>query len=211
MSTGKLAKITARSAADVCVKLQLDEAAQKLLTPALTPAEFLDALMAKELWIDAVRFLGMALPKREGVWWALQCAKTAPAPTPQAGAALQLAEKWVLATTEDHRQPANAAAEAAGLGTPAGLTALAVFMSGGSMAPPESAQVPPPEHLTGTMVGNAVIMAALLPKPAEADGKFRQFLALGVEVAQGTNRWKEPPAPPAPAAKPAARPAAPAR
>jgi hypothetical protein len=210
MATGNLVKIKARTAAEICENLELDEESQKLLTPALTPGEFLDALMAQELWIDACRFLALALPKREAVWWALLCAKTDPAPTPPATAALQLAEKWVLETSEENRQPGQAAAEAAGLGTPAGLTALAVFVSGGSMAPPEVSQVPPAEHLTGTVVGNALIMAALLPTPAEADGKFRQFLATGIEVAQGTNRWKEPTAPAA-ATKTAARPAAPTR
>jgi hypothetical protein len=65
----------------------------------------------------------------------------------------------------------------------------------------------PPEHMPGTVVGNAAIMAALLPTPVEANEKFPNLLAIGIEVAKGANRWKEePPAPPGKPAPPARAP-----
>ncbi len=206
MATGPLSKITVATAATVCMDLELDEEARKLLRDNIRPAEFLDALIAKELWIDACRFLALALPKREAVWWSIQCAKLGPEQTPEGTAALQAAEKWVLEMTEEHRRPCQALSETAGIGTPAGLAALAVFVSGGSISAPDLPAVLPPHHMTGTVVGNAAIMAALLPKPADSVEKFPKLVAIGVEVAKGTNRWKESPPPP-----PSAKPHAPAR
>jgi hypothetical protein len=197
MATGPLTKITAATAAAVCIDLELDEESRKLLREHVRPAEFLDALIAKELWIDACRFLAMAMPKREAIWWAIQCAKLGPELPPDGAEAVQAAEKWLLEKNEANRRACQGLSEKAGIGTPAGLAALAVFTSGGSIVAPDLPAVLAPDHITGTVVGNAAIMAALLPTPVEANEKFPKLLALGVEIAKGTNRWKEPPPPPA--------------
>jgi hypothetical protein len=75
---------------------------------------------------------------------------------------------------------------------------VAAFWSGGSLAPPNVAEVPPGEHLTPGAVANAVLLAAVLSEPEKAAEKFRKFFALGVEVAEDKNRWpEEKPAQPA--------------
>jgi hypothetical protein len=56
----------ARTAAAVAGPLDLSDAARGLITPALAPRQFLDALTAAGLTDDAVRFLAAALPKRGG-------------------------------------------------------------------------------------------------------------------------------------------------
>jgi hypothetical protein len=53
--------------------------------------------------------------------------------------------------------------------------------------------VPPGEQLTATAVASAVILTAVQTEPEKADEKFKRFLTLGIEVAEGANRWKEPP------------------
>jgi uncharacterized protein DUF6931 len=189
-----LAKIPAPKAAAICENYEVEEPARALLTPTQTPQQFIDTLIAKELCADACRFLAQALPKREAIWWAWQCAaKAAPPKAPdKAAAALQLVEKWILKPIEPNRRPAMEAAEAAGIGTPAGSTALAVFFSGGSMAPPDLPPVAPPEHLAGVAAGNAVILSALLGEPDKATARYHTCLNLGLEIATGTNRWREP-------------------
>src|ERR1051326_6159110 len=110
-----------------------------LLRDGQPPREFLNLLVEKALFPDAVRFLAHALPKREAVWWACLCAgqvfaTEAPA---KMTAALRAAEQWVEEPSEDHRRAALPAAEVAEFGTPGGCAALAAFWSGGSLGPPK--------------------------------------------------------------------------
>jgi hypothetical protein len=93
--------------------------------------------------------------------------------------------------SEANRQAAQAAAEKAGVGTPAGCAAMAAFWSGGSLAPANLPAVPPAENLTGQGVAGAVLLAVVQKEPAKAPQKFRQFVALGVEVGKGSKRWQE--------------------
>jgi hypothetical protein len=203
MGESELAQVTASTAREVAAKAELDDPATKLLNDQQTPHEFLDLLIQKQLWPDACRFLGQALPRREAVWWAYQCVLQAgnPPPDSPAGTALQLAEKWVLGPTEENRQPAMDTAKAAGVGSPAGATALAVSFSGGSMTAPDQIAVPPPDHVTGSIVATVVIMLATQGDPAKVSEAYQGLLALGIDVAKGTSRWKEP-APPPPAQTP---------
>jgi hypothetical protein len=193
MSSNGLAKVTAKTAAEVCKHFPLGEEAKKLLGDGLTPAQFLTALIEKQQFPDAVRFLAHALPKREAVWWACLCARATAGPNPPApiAAALQAAEKWVVDPSEENRRAAMPAAEAAEFKTPAGCAAVAAFWSGGSLGPPNVPAVPPGEYLTAHGVAGAVMLAAVQAEPEKAPEKYRQFLAQGIEVANGANRWKE--------------------
>lgn len=168
-----------------------------LLRPEHTPRQFLDALAKAGLLADAVRFLAFLLPRREAVWWAVQCVKQVPAfaTGEKAAAALAAAEKWAADPTDDHRRAAYAAGEAAELSTPAGCAAVAAFLSEGSLAPPHLQTVPPPASAGPSVVGSAVVLAAVSAEPEKADEKYRAFLVLGDAVAAGTNRWAVRPGP----------------
>jgi hypothetical protein len=192
MSNGTLAKVTAKTAAEVCKHFQLGDEAKKLLRDGMTPRQFLDVLVQKEQFPDAARFLAHALPKREAVWWACLCARQAAGSNLPAkpAAALQAAERWTADPSEDNRRKAQAAAEAAEMGTPAGCAAMAAFWSGGSLAPPNVPAVPPGEFLTAHGVAGAVMLAAVITQPEKAPEKYRKFFALGTEVGNGTNKWK---------------------
>ena len=194
MSTGTLAKVPAKTAAEICNRCALGDEAKELLRPGATPRQFLDALVEKEQFADAVRFLAHALPKREAVWWGCVCVRQVLAsgkPPATDTAALQAAEKWVAAPSEENRQEALPAAEATEYGTPAGTLAAAAFFSGGSLAPPDLPAVPPPDTSTANMVAGGVDLAAVQTQPEKAAEKYRKFIATGIEVASGTNRWKE--------------------
>lgn len=192
MSNGTLALVSAKTAAEVCKHFHLGEEAQKLLKPEQGPQAFLDLLIEKQQFADAARFLAHAMPKREAIWWASQVARqvAGPSPSPAVATALRTVETWVASPTEENRRPAMAAAEAAELTTPAGCAAAAVFFSGGSLAPPEVKPMPPGEWLTAQAVTGAIMLAPVLREPEKAPEKYRKFLALGIEVARGTSKWK---------------------
>ena len=193
---------TAQTAAAIGRGLQLEDAAQALLREQQTPRQYLDALTDAGHFPDAVRFLAAALPKREAVWWACQCARAARgnALAEPAAAALAAAEKWVADPSDANRRAAFTTAEPAGIGTPEGAAAVAAFFSGGSLAPPNLPAVAPGEHLTASSVAGAVLLTAVLTEPEKAAEKYRRFLSLGLDVNEGVNRWKE--ALPAPTAAP---------
>src|ERR671937_2023253 len=102
MSNG-LAKVTAKTAAEVCKHFPLGDEAKKLLRDGQTPAQFLDLLIEKQQFPDAVRFLAHALPKREAVWWACLSGRSVAgsSPPPPIAGALQAAEKWVSDPSEN--------------------------------------------------------------------------------------------------------------
>src|SRR5437763_2161431 len=105
MSNGTLAKVTAKTAAEVCKRFTPGEEAKQLLRDTMTPRQYLDALIEKQQFPDAIRFLAHALPKREAVWWACVCARgtTGPNAPPKITAALQAADKWCSDPSEDTR------------------------------------------------------------------------------------------------------------
>jgi hypothetical protein len=191
MASGPLSKISMKSASDVCARFELGEEARPLLRPGLTPAQYLDLLMDKQHYQDAARFLAHGLPKREAVWWACACAKTAAgANTARAvSAAIKAAERWATDPSEEHRRATMPAAEEARFGSPAGCAALAAFFSGGSLGPPNVADIPPADTLTADAVAGAVMMAVVIHEPEKATEKYRTFLGRGIDIANGKNLW----------------------
>ncbi len=163
-----------------------------LLRPELHPLDFVALLMEKALFPDAVRFIAHALPKREAVWWAWVCARRSAGETPQPKikSALDATEKWIAQPNDDNRRSAMAAAQKAELDTAAGCAGLAAFFSGGSLAPPDAAPVPPGEFLAAKAVSGAVIFAAIAKQPERAPEKFRSFVAQGVEVTNRVKLWE---------------------
>ena len=180
----------AKTAAEICAKFEPTEPAAKLLTAAMQPKQFLDLLIQKELFMDAVHFLVRTLSIREAVWWAAVCGKPAAgAPAPVADAHKK-ADAWVHEPTDDLRRAAHDAAQVAGVGTPVGLACEAIFFAEGSIGPKDLKTIPPPEGLAHKMAANSVILASVAD-PKTIPSKFKQHLALGQDVAAGKNRWKE--------------------
>lgn len=187
MSDKKLIKVTAKSAAEVCKRFELSDEVKSLLEQNATPEGFLRALLEKQLYQDAVRFLAFALPKREATWWACLCARAAlgDKPRPETVNALALAEKWVYEPTEDTRRAAMAAAETAKFDAPSAWAAAAAFWSTGSIAPPETPMIMAPDDQTGKAVIGAVLLAAVSTGPEKINDLCRSFLSQGLDIAQG--------------------------
>ncbi len=183
----ELKKITAATAIEVCALFELEEEGESLLTAEQTPTQFLQTLIENECFIDAAHFMACALPKREAVWLACLAAHTTldEKSTLPIQNAIQTAEAWVKQPTQENCQPNQAAAEAAGFDTAAGLAAAAAFWSGESLTSPEMPPVPPPAELTGTAVWGAITLAALTVEPEKADEKYQFFTKQAIDIANG--------------------------
>ncbi|MEP6690686.1 MAG: hypothetical protein ABJD07_05980 [Gemmatimonadaceae bacterium] len=176
--------------AQLCDLAEVSDDAKGALRPEHAPQDLVAALVAGELFADAVRVMAHALPKREGVWWAWMCARRA-ASSPGAAEADALAatERWIAQPTEPNRRAAFDASQSATLETAAGCAALAAFLTSGSVAPPNVAAVPPPAFASAKAIAGGVTIAAVKTDPEHAPEKFRAFIQQSLDVAQRINLW----------------------
>lgn len=196
MTLPALKKIADKPAAAASKGLEFSEQALALSVKDESARAWLEKLDSAALHEDAIKLLAGALPKRECVHWALTCSReaTVKVSTPEQVAALDAAAKWTTDPTDVNRRAAGKASETALLDNTAGCTALAAFMSEGSLAPPELTAVPPAEHLCALSAGVAIQLAAQMDGPLQANKHLRRFFELGVKLAGEPAPW-EPPAP----------------
>lgn len=182
-----LAAVEVETAAEICDKCSLREEAVELLEDGMTPSGFLAALMGEELYPDAIKFLAQALPKRQAIIWARDCARNAAGAQPRdlEKACLDAIDRWLASPEEDTRRAAMDLADEAEYATAAAATAAAAGWTEGSMGPAEYDDVPPPENLTGTMVSTAVLLAVAVVDPQEARETQAQLLQKGIDLAAG--------------------------
>jgi hypothetical protein len=179
------------TAAEICRRFEPSEAARRLLTPTLSPKAYLKLLDAHHLFADGIRFVAYALPCREAVWWGCLCAWSVYRPKPPENVALALNALvvWVQEPTEEGRRTAEAMIEVAGVDTPAGGLAAAVFLSGDNIAPPKQPEVKPKPFLWCKVLAGAVTLAANLGPPEKKKQRERQFLTLADEVIELRTHW----------------------
>lgn len=188
MASAVLPKVSAMAAAYLCQYFALTDEAKPLLEDNPDITTFLTRLIEKEYYLDAIRLLALALPKREAAWWACLSVRDSltPKTPPTDIAALNAAENWVYKPTEENRRAASASAEATKFDTAAGWAAMAAFWTGGSMTPPNTPVVPPTDDLTGKAVGGAVLLAAAVSGDAEKiKEKQKKYLVQGIDIAKG--------------------------
>lgn len=187
MNNNELIKISAPSAHLICQQLELEDEAKQLLNSEQTPLQYLLLLVENKAFPDAIRFLAMALPKREAVWWACVSARGSitDKTKPQVIAALTAAEAWVYQPTEENRRGAMALAEATEFNGAGSWAAVAAFWSGGSMSPPDAPIIPPSEDLTAKAVAGAVMLAVAEMDPEKADDNYKKLLMQGIDIAKG--------------------------
>jgi hypothetical protein len=168
----------------LCERAKLGEEAKALLKDEHTPRQFLELVIGKELFLDAIRFLAYALPKREAVGWGCLCVRHSLG-TEDASKISETqvaAERWVSNPDEGNRRAAKAAVDKEGLDSPSAFLALAAFFSGGSMVPANLAPVAPPDHGTPQFVAGAVMVSAVKSQPEKAPEKYRVFLQKGLAL-----------------------------
>ncbi len=202
MTLPALKKISGKPADAASTGLEFSERAQALFAQGESAQARLEKFDEAALHLDAIKLLAGALPKRECVHWALTCAREATpkqAPAVQQ-AALDATARWTVDPSDANRRAAGDASELAKLRNAAGCTALAAFMSGGSLAPVELTPVPPPEHLCAVMASVAIELSSHMDGHAQAANHLRRFFQLGVKQNREPAAWDAPAQPVAPGA-----------
>jgi hypothetical protein len=176
------------TATELCRRAALDDQARELAKPDVSARAYVEQLAAGGRLREAIAGLAQLLPNREAVAWGLESIRRVPAAKEQPAEAV---ERWLADANDETRRAALAAAERAGIGTPAGCLSLAIFFSGGSLAPPDTQVAPEPEpHLCLRMVAGAIAMAVALDPPNAAD-HFRAILDRGFHLAKELKIWEE--------------------
>lgn len=183
-------KVTADKASEIVKHYELEEESGALLNDEQKPEEFLNALMEKELYNDAVTFLAHSLPVREAVWWACVCSRYFVEDSDvKYQLALNAAETWVYEPNEQNRRIAEKYAEEGDYATPSSWAAAAAFWSGGSITDEKDPAMEPPPYLYANAVTGSVVMAAgwKEPEAEEAKNRFQTYLQHGINIANGKN------------------------
>lgn len=149
-------------------------------------ADVLEALSFEESFhMQMIRVLALGLGQREGVWWAILCARLEEALAKvMPSDALKLAERWVREQDDALRHEAFAKAQTEGMDQPASLACMAAFLSGPSLAPAGQPAHPPAPFVGNHSVATAVLAAHLASRASVAIG-LTQLLLIGLDVAAG--------------------------
>lgn len=183
-------KIQAHTAQELLEHFEIsEENAEAELVPDTTPRISIERLAAKGFYLDAVKLLAHALPKREAVWWACLAARAIQTPETDEDNQLALlaAEAWAKKPTEAHRLRARQLGEKTKYRTPASWAATAAAWSAGSMVDDGEPVVTPPEYLYAHAVAGAVCLAAVAKDEDDPANAYQTFMAQGVNIACGGN------------------------
>jgi hypothetical protein len=132
------------------------------------PDAYCKMLVDKQRLSDAATFVGHALPRYEGIVWAVQSLRTRISGA-QSDPIITAVLRWVDDPTDDQRRAIRTMADAAQSGSPAALLGMAVFLSGGSISEPDLPAVLPPPDSSAKLATAAVLTAAFAdPDPNEA-------------------------------------------
>jgi hypothetical protein len=146
----------------------------------LTPDKFFDLLLAGKRLSEATFFIGHALPRYEGIVWALQSLLQADAldrSSPLVNAIL----RWIDGPNDELRRDIQAMGDAEDDFTPAAMLGMAVFMSGGSISEPDLPPVLAPDGASARLAAGAVLTAAYAtPQP---HAMLLQAAQIGVAMA----------------------------
>jgi hypothetical protein len=149
-----------------------------------TPAAYLDSLEKHALFQDAVQFLAHKLAVDSGIKWACTCVRELQAPEQQKDEPLEAAEQWIKTPGDKTRWAAKEAADEAKTTGPGNLAAMAVFLSGGSLAPEPAPATMPPPYSAQKMIAGTVLVAVVGHEPQKAAERYKRALAMGKELDQ---------------------------
>ncbi len=168
---------------------------QELIDPtpdaAVTLINFIDRLLQADDTSVVLKFLACALPKRLGVWWAVQCVRSeSRLTTDRDGEILDLVVQWVQDPQDGTRRAAMQLAQDHGLQTPACWCAVAAFWATGSMSPAGQPDVPAGDEMAGRAISGATQLASVVV-PEQATARCEEFTQLALAMSAGEHSWAE--------------------
>ncbi len=181
-----LKKIPQKTAIEILGRYQQERSFREQVSPELTPVELINQLYQQKQWQNLVSFLCYALRPTEAIWWGYLCIDTLDSPlTDVQSQTVTVVEHWLHAPDETHRRAAEIVIKQVGLDNPAGWLAQAVFWSGGSITPLDAPENPAPPFLFCPAIAGAISLAAVLPDGAKGEKRYRQFIQMGIDIANG--------------------------
>jgi len=164
----------------------LSSPALALVQENSTHSDYLDSLEKKELYKDAIRFLAFKMEVNAGVKWGCKCIRELQPPEKKSekDEPLEASEQWVKTPGDPTRWAAKEAAGKPNVRGASKMLAMAVFFSGGSIAPPQAPETPPPPNLAQKMIASSVDVNVLSHEPAKATERYKRSLALAKEAEQ---------------------------
>ncbi len=150
----------------------------------IKPLDHARALLASSRPRDAIFFISPLLPRREAVWWAIQCVR---ALIGESGAdeALRAAETWVRTPEDDNRRAALLVANASDQRKPSTWLAFAAGWSGGSLLPADQKPVAPPPSACAMAANTAIMLAVAAGDPLGVTRRMVACADAGVRFASG--------------------------
>lgn len=164
-----------RPVSELIEHAELSDAAQTKLRPDATPSAFMRELVSEGLMVDAVRFLAQAIGPARAITWALACLRELR--TENNGNAFAILDAWAADPSDTNRRAAANAAEDG----PEKSLGLAIFFSGGSIAPPEVNPVSPPPHVAEKLAAGAIMLAVVAEKPEQAAERYRRCIEIALK------------------------------
>lgn len=163
MSTLDLSSDSKRKPSEVVGDVTLSEDALALIPGSKNTLAFLSSLCAEELFNDAFLALARTLPSQYAIIWAERCVDQflGRDPKPLEQQCVGQVRQWLSDPSDANRRAALQAAEASEFEGGCAWLAAAVGFSGGSLAPPDLAEVPPPPHLTAVAVAACLTLLAM--------------------------------------------------
>lgn len=137
--------------------------------------------------MGAARFMAHCLPRVDAARWMAACLAQADRdPPPARAVAGKAVRRWVANPSDEARRLAFEAGGLAGWDTMEGMACLAIFLSGGSMAPAaQEMPVNPPPGAFGQAAAGAVLLAAHADGVPAAAGALAAMLDKADAIAAG--------------------------
>jgi len=166
---------------ELSVTASLSGAACALVKEDSVASVYLESLEQQQLYQDAIKFLTYKLPTDAGIKWAIACIKelSSPESKQQKDEPLDASDQWVKMPGDPTRWAAKKASDKTEKNGPSNLVAMAVFFSGGSMAPPGAPETPPPQYAAQKFIAGSILVTVVSHQPKDANQRYQQALKLG--------------------------------
>lgn len=127
------------------------------------PQKHFESLVGAGRLREAAEFIAHALPRYEGIVWAVQTLLTQSAIDRSSPLVVAIL-RWVDNPDDERRRAVYALTETAHKNDPAKMIGMGVFMSGGSISEPDLAPVLAPHGVSAKFAAAAVLAAAYATK-----------------------------------------------
>ncbi len=146
----------------------------------------LNKLAAQDAWVDVLRLLSIAMPAREGVWWACIAARDVVGEGEEnATHCLKASEAWVFKPDEKNREAARVSLDNVYVDDDTNLVATAVMYAPGNMGPGDMAQYPAPAGAVSSCVFGMNMIS--LGAAEDFETHMQLLIDRAVDIARGGN------------------------